>query len=74
MENTPKEYLESFKKELRELLVKYNATIGFSVGESSDTHGLYGEKIEVTLKHSTKPHYRSFTLSEGWTVCKSDLE
>lgn len=72
MENTSKETLESFKKELKELLIKYNATIEFSVGEGSDTHGLYGEKIEVGLKtHTSK--YEYFTLSEGWCVGKSDL-
>jgi len=69
---------KQFKKELKELLNKYDATIGFSVGEGSDTHGLYDEQMEVDF-YGVMPSGRFKTiietskLSDGWGVHKSDL-
>jgi hypothetical protein len=37
----------SFKKELKELLKKYNAFIEFDCADGSDTHGIYGAQIVV---------------------------
>ncbi len=62
-----KNKVKEFKKELKALLKKYNATIGFSVGDGSDTHGLYDERIEVDL--SDKPEI----LAHGWGVDQYDL-
>ena len=65
----------SFKKELKLLLAKYNASIGFSVSEFSDTYGLYEEKIVVDFTPQDQP--RSYnppiTLANGWEVMASDL-
>ena len=36
--------------ELQALLAKYNASIDFSVGSGSDTHGLYDEKVTITRR------------------------
>ncbi len=68
-----------FKKELKALLVKYNASIDFSVGECSDTHGLHGEKLEVSFSEKVKPDsnwttvVETCTLADGWCVDKSEL-
>ncbi len=67
-----------FKKELKELLSKYDAHIGFSVGESSDTHGLYNEQIEVSFQELQegarfKTVTQTVVLADGWGVDKSDL-
>lgn len=40
----------SFKQELKELLKKYNATIGFECADCSDLHGVYDERIVVSVK------------------------
>ena len=40
----------SFKLELKELLEKYNATIGFECADCSDLHGVYEERIVVSVK------------------------
>ena len=34
-----------FLKELKDLLIKYHATIEFDCGDSSDLYGIYDEKI-----------------------------
>lgn len=41
---------EQFKEELKALLLKYNASIDFSVGEGSDTYGLYDESITLSIE------------------------
>ncbi len=69
---------DEFKQELQALLAKYDASIGFSVGESSDTHGLYNERIEVYFS-GLEPGGRFKTVTEtvklvdGWGVDSSDL-
>ena len=40
----------SFKLELKELLEKYNATNGFECADCSDLHGVYEERIVVSIK------------------------
>ncbi len=42
-----------FVLELQELLKKHNASIGFSCGEHSDTHGLYDEKLLIDIGNTT---------------------
>lgn len=61
-----------FVKDLRELLTKYNASIGFSVSSCSDTHGLHDEKIIVDFDDSKVGLIES-KLADGWSVTKSDL-
>jgi hypothetical protein len=58
-----------FKKELKALLEKYNAAINFNVGGDSDTYGLYDEEMAVYFFDTKK----SFKLSNGWGISKTDL-
>jgi len=58
---------DDFKKELKVLLKKYNATISFNVNEYSDTYGLHDERIEVDIDRKTT------LLADGWGVDQSDL-
>jgi hypothetical protein len=60
---------EQFKKELKELLQKYNAHIAFEVGEGSDTFGLYGERIVVYCDDSKQ----IAVVSNGWDLSTGDL-
>lgn len=60
-----------FKRELKNLLKKYNATIGFSVSDCSDTYGLYDEKIICSLRDFNNEN--EITLVNGWVLDKSDL-
>lgn len=67
--------ISNFKAELAALLEKYNATIGFSCGEGSDTFGLYDEKMVVDFYsrergQKTKTHI----LAYGWGIDRHDLK
>jgi hypothetical protein len=44
----------SFKKELKDLLEKYNASIGFECADCSDLHGVYEERIVVSVSDGRK--------------------
>lgn len=46
-----KDINNQFLIELKDLLKKHNAHISFSVGECSDTHGLYDEKMVISIKN-----------------------
>lgn len=66
---------DEFIKELAALLKKHNACISFSVGDCSDTHGLYDEKMVVTRRPDPKS-FEEETLLEvsGWSLAAYDLE
>lgn len=59
--------LQNFKKELKELLEKYSASICFEVSDSSDTHGLHGETMVLSVKDAE-------IRVPGWSIDKSDLK
>lgn len=59
--------IDNFKKELKKLLIKYNADICFSCSECSDTHGLCEEQMIVNIDN------KSFKLSDGWAIEQSDF-
>ncbi len=67
-----------FKKELQALLKKYDASISFNVGDCSDTHGLYNERLEVDFQSLSKgARFKTVTetalLAVGWGVDYTDL-
>lgn len=70
--NKKKRY-DNFKKDLKVLLKKHEATIVFMLGEGSDTHGLYDEAIGVQFLEDLKKgdRYRSWSpeekLSDGYS-------
>ncbi len=60
--------IHNFKKELKELLLKYNAGIGFSCSEDSDLYGIQEEKIIADI--DGKDHI----LSYGYSVDANDIK
>lgn len=60
---------QEFLNKLKTLLDEYEMSIGFSCGPSSDTHGLYDEKICI----DNSDNMRIFE-TEGWWMCSSDLK
>jgi hypothetical protein len=69
----PKPNIHDFKKELKALLIKYNATISANVGEGSDTHGIYDETVAFYMTDTeTRKTIGEFEV-EGWGVDQSDL-
>ena len=64
-----------FLRELADLLEKYNANIGFSVGSCSDTHGLYDEKMVISIRPDPKS-WKEFDILEvdGWNFSASDID
>jgi hypothetical protein len=65
---------ENFLQELKDLMTKYNVSIGFSVGSCSDTHGLYDEKILIDHRPDPKSWEEETWLSvPGWWLTKEDI-
>ena len=58
---------EQFLQELKELLSKYNASIGFTCAPGSDTYGIDdgGIQIDINDKEILKVSY--------WWLCPNDL-
>lgn len=62
--------LSNFKRELRELLQKYNASIEVGYADCSDTHGMYDEHMAVSFRNG-----KSERLTEyGWGIDAGDLK
>jgi len=53
-----------FKKELKALLTKYNASIDFSCDDCSDWHGITGEKMVVSFRKGKTFKYEEHTLAD----------
>jgi len=51
---------EDFIVELKKLMIKYNASIGFTCSSDSDTHGLYNEHIVIQIDNEP------VIEAEGW--------
>lgn len=64
--------LTEFKKELKELLTKYDACIEFGCSDCSDLHGVTEECMEVTMKDGNGKRKTS-KLCEGYSVDSHDL-
>ncbi len=62
---------KEFKAELKALLLKYNADIGFDCSDSSDTMGIYGERIVARLGEGREEE--TIHLVHGWCVEGADL-
>ena len=65
---------DQFLTELRDLLVKYNASINFSVGSCSDTHGLYDEKMVISVRPDPAK-FKEVDILEvnGWGISAYDI-
>ena len=63
---------ESFKKELKTLLKKYNVSIWADYGGGSDTHGIYDEAMIIsTLQSHNKASWE--IRVDGWDLSAGDL-
>lgn len=60
-----------FRKELRALLEKYNASIDFSCSDCSDTYGIYDAKMVACF--TLRDRMLAFDLNTGWSVDKHDF-
>ena len=62
--------VENFKKELKELLQKYDATISFEYDPDSDTYGIYDGHIELKIKENKLRHKHQ----NYWELIADDLD
>ncbi len=62
------EKMESFLADIKTILKKHDGFIGFEVGISSDTYGLYDEQMYLYLNDPDE----KFTV-DGWSFDSSDL-
>lgn len=60
---------KSFQEELKSLLEKYSATISWTCGECSDTHGIYDEKMII---YSDNPDMNLLVV-EGSYISASEV-
>ena len=56
--------IDDFAKELKDLLIKYNASIGWRCSEGSDTHGIYGEELYIDVFDSSSRTYSELVVSD----------
>lgn len=59
---------KSFKIELKALLKKYNATIGFGASDGSDWYGIHGEYMYASVNG------KDFRLCDGMRITDSELK
>ena len=68
---TPKQDIKNFKSELKALMLKYNIlSIGWDCSDSSDTQGIYGEKMVACHKEN----WYEEVICTGGEIEPSDLE
>ena len=65
--------MNDFKKELYDLLNKYNAVISFDCADGSDTYGIYFPKIVIDRK-TEKGVYVTLVECNGYSLDKSDIK
>jgi len=59
--------VKNFKKELKELMNKYNVSIGFTCDDSSDTYGLFDDHIVIEMDNEV------VIESDGWWLNKNEF-
>ena len=60
--------INDFKKDLRDLLTKYDASIDFDCDDCSDTYGITGDHLGVCFDGQNV-----IKLNSGWSIDASDL-
>jgi hypothetical protein len=65
--------VKEFKRELKDLLTRYNAMICFNVGDGSDTYGLYNERMTIEHRVENTFEYKPLVEVSGWGIDKSDI-
>ena len=64
--------MNNFKKELYDLLNKYNASITFECDDCSDTYGIYHPRIVID-QQIKKGVYVTLIECDGYSLDKSDV-
>jgi hypothetical protein len=65
---------DEFLRELKALMEKYDVSIGFSVGDCSDTQGLYDEKVVIDHRISRESWKEETWLEvDGWWLGSEDI-
>lgn len=59
---------DQFLKEFKELLDRYDVSIEFSVGEGSDTYGIYDERMTIVDKRNNE-----WLSISGWGIIGDDI-
>ena len=67
-----KQQQKAFLTELASLLNKYNAEIGFTCSECSDTHGLYDDHLTINIRLDNRDILNIFN-SDGWGIDAKDI-
>jgi hypothetical protein len=62
-----------FLQELRSLMEKYRVGIGFDVGQGSDTHGLYDEKMVISARVGDSFKTVDILEVDGWGIDYRDI-
>ena len=67
--------LKDFKRELKQLLTKYDAEIIVGYDDCTDTHGIYGENMAVEFTEppkegKTRSTRRLCKLHDGWGISR----
>jgi hypothetical protein len=61
---------DEFLQDFRELLEKHKVYIAFSVGQGSDCHGLYDERLLVINENTNETVFET----DGWTLSNTDIK
>lgn len=69
---TPEQKKQAFLLELKDLLVKYNASIEASCW--GDTHGIQDETISVVLYKPNSFHQDAEFIVQGWTIDQDSIK
>lgn len=64
---------DSFRKELKELLTKYNVSISWDYDDCSDTHGMTGEGISFDTNFGVPRNQQWELLVQGASIDAGDL-
>lgn len=59
--------------ELKAVLTKYNACLSAEVGEFADTHGLYGQCLNIHIRNPKGFHDTEVLSIEGWEMSAKEL-
>lgn len=65
---------DKFLIELKELMKKYNVSIGFSVSDCSDTYWLSYERIVVTHYNKDSFKEEEWLSVDGWGMDHTDIK
>jgi len=63
-----------FLTKLSSLLREYNVTIEADVSDGTDTHGIYGRRIEVFHREKGSLNPICWLYNDGWELSSSDID